>query len=196
MPVPSRKPPPDPAHDPASPPPLTHGELRAILDDLATLTASVSDRVDDQNAALGKLNKTAAEARQAAFAARSQTDPKLVEKAVDAATRDAVLQLASMASALGEERREARNAAEAAHKELAGLKAALAQALGADKDRRRRRRVQLPLLAVGALLLLLLLALVLPRFMVLSSDRCWLYGGVWLRYTNSYNDACVFQTGW
>ena len=51
-------------------------------------------------------------------------------------------------------------------------------------------------LAAGALLILLLLALVLPRFVVLSSDRCWLYGGVWLRYTNSYNDACVFQTGW
>lgn len=56
-------------------PALSDDELRETLDMIGTVLASVSDRVDGQTDALDRLVKTATEARQAAFAARSQTDP-------------------------------------------------------------------------------------------------------------------------
>ena len=57
-------------------PALPDDELRETLELLSTVMASVSDRVDAQTGVLDRVNKTATEARQAAFAARSQTDPK------------------------------------------------------------------------------------------------------------------------
>ncbi|MEH6523947.1 hypothetical protein [Sulfitobacter sp.] len=59
----------------ASPAPMDD-ELRESLDLLATVMASVSNRVDANTQVLDRLNKTATEARQAAFAAKAQTDPK------------------------------------------------------------------------------------------------------------------------
>ena len=47
----------------SSPAPLPDAHLRETLDLLAELVASVSDRVDAQTEALGRMSKTAAEAR-------------------------------------------------------------------------------------------------------------------------------------
>ena len=58
-------------------PALSDDYLRETLDLLSTVVASVSDRIDSQTHAIDRLTKTAAETRQAAFAARSQTDPEL-----------------------------------------------------------------------------------------------------------------------
>ncbi|MGB3556145.1 MAG: hypothetical protein WBA25_16070, partial [Jannaschia sp.] len=70
-----------------SSPALSDEDLRETLELLSTVMASVSDRVDDQTGALDRINKTATEARQAAFAAKAQTDPKhygeLVGQAID-----------------------------------------------------------------------------------------------------------------
>ena len=64
---------------PASPAPLSDDDLRETLDLLATAVASISDRVDDQTRVLDRVNKTATEARSAAFAAqklRYYADPE------------------------------------------------------------------------------------------------------------------------
>lgn len=57
-------------------PALPDGELRGTLELLATAMANVSDRVDTQTNVLDRVNKTPTEARQAAFTAKAQTDPK------------------------------------------------------------------------------------------------------------------------
>lgn len=51
-------------------------QMRETLDLLSEVVANVSARVDDQTQALEGLRKTSVETRQAAVAARSQTDPK------------------------------------------------------------------------------------------------------------------------
>lgn len=60
---------------PEKPPALSDDELRETLEMIATVVASASDRVDDQTVVLDRVNKTATEARQAAFAAKAQTSP-------------------------------------------------------------------------------------------------------------------------
>ena len=50
-------------------------ELRESLELMATLVASVSDRVEGQASALDRVAKVLAETRTAAFTARKQTDP-------------------------------------------------------------------------------------------------------------------------
>ena len=57
-------------------------ELRETLDMLATVVASMSDRLEGQGAILDKLTKTAAETRAAAFHAKSQMDMRPVAEAI------------------------------------------------------------------------------------------------------------------
>jgi hypothetical protein len=67
---------------PDKPPALSDDELRETLEMIATVVASVSDRVDDKTVVLDRVNKTATEARQAAFAAKAQTSPKNYGKVI------------------------------------------------------------------------------------------------------------------
>lgn len=73
-------------------------ELRETLDLLSTVMASVSDRVDANTQVLDRLNKTATEARQAAFAAKAQTDPKaygdLLGETIDGKLKESLQRLA------------------------------------------------------------------------------------------------------
>lgn len=147
-------------------------DLNETLDEVATLVANMSGRVNDQTDALGQLARTAAETRQAAFHAKAQTDPKLFQEAVNVATRDTLHRLGAVTSALTTEQREARQADQVIQKELATLKSALHVVLLADIERQKRRKRQLPLLATGALLLMLALGLLLPRLAVLHPMVC------------------------
>lgn len=169
-------------------------ELREILDGLATIVASLSDRVDNQGDTLNHINKTATEARQAAFHAKAQTDPKLFEGAVNAATRDTLHRLNSTASALATEQQEARQANQAVQKRLIALEQALLRVLKADQERRRRRWVQLPVLGLGAVLLVLALGLLLPRLAVLHPNICYALGGEYYDWGNSFT-SCTIRLG-
>ncbi len=86
-------------------PALSDDELRETLDVMGTVLASVSDRVDAQTEAMDGLVKTAIEARQAAFAARSQTDPKkygeLVGETIDGKIKGNLDLLGKMINDLG-----------------------------------------------------------------------------------------------
>jgi len=66
---------------------------------LSTVMASVSDRVDAQTDVLDGVNKTPIEARQAAFAAMAQTDPKrygeLIGETIDGWIKETLIRMAS-----------------------------------------------------------------------------------------------------
>lgn len=179
-------PPPPPA------PPSSDAELRETLDLLGTLMASVSDRVDAQTEALDRVSKTAAEARQAAFAARAQTDPKLFGAAMGEATRTG---LAPATNTIREANALLLRGVELAHTELkdaGATKKELLKRLLAEYERLRWWRRRLPILALGALVLLTLLTLALPRFVALHPAGCWLLGGDWRDYVAGY-EHCLFR---
>lgn len=104
----------DPAHGRRvgrAPAPLDP-ELRETLELLATVAASVSDRVEGQSAALDRMAKVLAETRTAAFAARKQTDPRLHADQVASLVEDrlgrTLAVLHQNASRLGQEADRAR----------------------------------------------------------------------------------------
>lgn len=168
-------------------------DVARALDVVGGVVASVANRVDRQTQVLEQVSMNSAEARAAAFTARDQSNPEFFEKAISDATE------ASLRPTLSSLHATAR-VLEGEKESIATLKS-----LVMDGVRERQARAKfwarwrLPMI-LGLLLLLLLvlplLLVVLPRFLVLNSDLCWLYGGIWLRYDTSLNDACVFQTGW
>ena len=97
-------------------PALSDDELRETLDLLSTVLASVSDRVDTQTEVLDRLNKTATEARQAAFAAKAHTDPKRYGEMVGIALAD---HIGATLNRLGATGVELSKAADRAEKSLA-----------------------------------------------------------------------------
>jgi hypothetical protein len=114
-------------------------DMTEVLDALATIVASVSDRLSDQADALGNLAKTSAETRQAAFAARAQSDPGQLAAEVTGALNEAMVpRLRELTAAVAELTRtahahahgEARNRAETQlHDMTRELRAARAETL-------------------------------------------------------------------
>ena len=162
-------------------------DMTEVIDALATIVASVSDRVSDQTDALDKLTKTAAETRQAAFAARAQSDPgQLAAEVTDALNAAMVPRLRELTAAVAELTRtahahgEARNRAETQlHDMKRDLQAARADAL--------RWKGYLGSAVLSGVLLALVLFLVLPRVVPPTPFTCAFAGGRWLN-----NEACVF----
>ena len=174
------------------PPALSDAELHETLDLLATVVASVSDRVDAQTEALDRLTKTTAETRQAAFAAKSQTDLKYVADhiggAVDQTLADALSILLELHAGFGEDRDEAQKQLD----ELTTLKADLLDSIRAEKAKAQRWKSRAPFLALGGLVLALALSIALPRFVAASSTGCAALGGQWLSANTSGRLACLF----
>lgn len=125
-------------------PALPDDELRETLDLLATVMASVSNRVDAQTEVLDRLNKTATEARQAAFAAKAQTDPKhygeLIAQTVDGKINDNLLRMGQMVIDLF----EASNAAMVALKAVEGDKLTFVREVRAREEKAGRLKQRLP----------------------------------------------------
>lgn len=165
--------------------------MTETLDALATIVASVSDRVDGQTDALGKLAGTAAETRQAAFAARAQSDPgQLAAEVTDALNEAMVPRLRELTTAVAELTRtaqahgETRNRAET---QLLDMKREL-RAARADT---LRWRGYLGGALLGGVALALALTLVLPRIVPPTAFICHLAGGTWVG-SAAGEDACVF----
>ena len=173
------------------PPALLQDELHETLDLLGTVLASVSDRVDAQTDALDRINKTATEARQAAFAARSQTDPKtygqMVGETIHGAIGDTLARLARSSYHLEEQMR----ATQGVLKQAAEDKLALLRDVQTREAKAARLRRSLPWLALGAVALALVLSVVLPRFMAGNVTTCAVIGGRW-QVTTKGVEACVF----
>lgn len=78
--------------------------MTETLDLLSEVVANVSARVDDQTQALEALRKTSTETRQAAFAARANTDPKrygdIIGETVEGELDESFQRLATAATTL------------------------------------------------------------------------------------------------
>lgn len=191
--------PPDPGPAAAAPPDGTAAlaaelnDLTRTLDVLATIVASVSDRVDGQTDALAKLAGTAAETRQVAFAARAQSDPGKLAAEVGQALNKALLpRLDELAGAvagldrMGEER--------SATSKLQGQAMDLARDLRLARERAALWRARLPGIGLAALLLVLALLVLVPRVVASHPMGCRLMGGDW-RDWSTYGDgtSCRFE---
>ncbi|MBP1807614.1 hypothetical protein [Rubellimicrobium aerolatum] len=168
-------------------------DLTRTLDVLATIVASVSDRVDGQTDALGKLTGTAAETRQAAFAARAQSDPgKLAAEVGQALDRVLLPRLGELSGAVERLGRmsEERNA----YGKLQGQVMDLGRDLRHARERAALWRARLPGIGLAALLLVLALLVLMPRFVMAHPVGCRLLGGDW-RDWSTYGDgtSCLFE---
>lgn len=177
------------------PPAALDAQAHETIDLLATLVASLSNRVDKQSETLERVHMTATETRQAAFHAKAQTDPKLFQTAVNAATEDTLQRLNATVSALVTEQQEARQASQAVQKEMAVLKAALHATLKVDVERLIRRKRELPFRVTGIILLVLALAMLLPRLAAVHPEACVAVGGEpqdFTEYGGKYG-ACIYR---
>ena len=168
-------------------------DLTRTLDVLATIVASVSDRVDGQTDVLGKLAGTAAETRQAAFAARAQADPgKLASEVGQALDRALMPRLGELAGAV--ERLGRMNEERNAYGKLQGQAMDLARDLRLARERAALWRARLPGIGLAALLLVLALLVLVPRVVASYPMGCRLMGGDW-RDWSTYGDgtSCRFE---
>lgn len=174
---------------------LSDAELRETLDLLSTVIASVSDRVDSQRTAIDWLTKTTAETRQAAFAARSQTDPELYGEVI---AEEVLQKLNRPIDLIGRAGDLVCRSAESASRVFEqGEKLATEERYTLYHEIREREKKadrlkrNLPWFGVGAVVLALGLSIVVPRFYASTLTTCVVIGAEWVR-TTSGGDACVF----
>ena len=176
---------------PASPASLSDDDLRETLDLLATAVASISDRVDDQTRVLDRVNKTATEARSAAFAAQKQTDPEhygeIVGATIDGRIGDALDRVGQMAGDLLRASNRARDVLAKAEED----KSIALRQLWEREQRLDQWKSRWPLFGLAALVLALVLTVALPRFLVSYGSTCAVLGGVWTT-TSTNTDVCAF----
>ena len=166
----------DPSSSPAPP---SDAHLRETLDILAELVASVSDRVDAQTEALGRMSKTAAEARQAAFAAKAQTDPKaygdLVGQAISGRVAEHLDEIWQLSGALRQTALQVDRTLKEASKDW-GIQL---HELRQREDKVDRFWARTRWLAIGLTVLFLVLLMIVPRLVALYPTGCTLLGGNW-----------------
>jgi len=177
---------------PVRPPALSDANLFETLDLLSTVVASVSDRVDSQTEAIGKLSATVAETRQAAFAARSQTDPKMyAELAGEQMTKSFKVHteiLTELVTIFADEMKTL----VVQKTELNAIRQSLQASISQKTSQAERWMARAPFIACFGLLLALGLSLALPRLFAATTSGCPLLGGEWLKSTSADRMACVF----
>lgn len=180
--------------DQSAAPALSDADLRETLDLLSTVVASVSDRMDSQTQAIDRLTKTAAETRQAAFAARAQTDPELFAeqagKQIGKSLRPPVEAQVELVSMLAEEIRRVA----ALNGEHKATREDLLKSTRREKAEAERWKKRIPFIAIFGLVLVLGLAVGLPRFLAGHGTACAVLGGSWVRSTTDAQ-VCVFYAG-
>lgn len=171
-------------------PALSDTDLRETLDLLSTVVASVSDRMDSQTQAIDRMAKTGAETRQAAFAARAQTDPEMFAEQINTHIRGtfaaSVNAQAGMVRLLGEEIRRL-GTLESDHDQVRRNLLIRIQSEKHDVERWKRR---LQFIAIFGLVLALALGIALPRVAAHSTPACRIIGGQMLTPASG-SPACV-----
>lgn len=172
-------------------PGLHDDDLSETLDMIGTVLASVSDRVDAQTGTVNRLVKTTTEARQAAFAARAQTNPKkygdLVGKTIQGRITECLDEMRDFGIQLGQQTRITEDVLRKAEEDKwETLRQVRERETAADRLKQR-----LPWFALGALALALILTVALPRFMASTNATCVILGAEWTRTTSGV-EACVF----
>jgi len=177
--------------DQSNSPALSAAELRETLDMIGTVVASVSDRVDAQNSNIDRLVKTATEARQAAFAARTQTSPEnygeliseILRKNLDGSL-DNMRQLGSL---LHDQTQQTKMVLKKAEED----KWAILREVRDREEKADRLKRSLPWFGLGAVVLALAMTALLPRVLASNAATCAVIGGSW-KTTTTGVDACVF----
>jgi ABC-type transporter Mla subunit MlaD len=178
----------------SSTPRLSAEDLLETMDLLSTVIASVSDRVDNQGGAIDQLIKTAAETRQAAFAARAQTDPTLyadnIAQMVRTKTASALDALEQVSYDLSESTRSVKQVLD----KIEGDKWQVLRDLRNREEKAQKLKRALPFFGIIALVAALAMSFVLPRVFATNLTACTVMGGEWVKTTSGV-DACVFYKG-
>lgn len=137
------------------------------------------------------LVKTATEARLAAFAARSQTDPKrygeLVGETIDGKIKGNLGLLGQMINDLGYKTLSATKTLKKAEEDKWEI---LRQVRDREEKADRLKR-SLPWFGLGAVVLALAMTLLLPQVLASNAATCAVLGADW-KATTTGVDACVF----
>ena len=172
-------------------PALSDDEIHKSLDDIATLLSSQGNRLDEQTKVLNRLREVATEARQAAFAARDQTDPEhyadFAVTLVEDRTGKIIDRMNDVASGLI----RASNHTATVLKEAEQDRSAAQRQLWEREQKLDQWKSRWPLFVLGALVVALVMTVALPRLMTSYGPTCAVLGGVWT--TMSANtDVCAF----
>ena len=172
-------------------PALSNDEIHKSLDDIATLLAGQSNRMDEQTKVLNRLSEVAIAARQAAFAAREQTDPEhyadFAVTLVEDRTGKIIDRMNDVASGL----LRTSNHTATVLKDAEQDRSAAQRQLWEREQKLDRFKRRVPWFGLGALVLALVLTVTLPRFMASNASTCAVLGATWTT-TSTGVDACVF----
>jgi hypothetical protein len=172
-------------------PALSIVALTENVDLLSVVVAQMAERLKQQEQTLAGVQKVTLESRDAAQAAKQQTDParyaRHIEQELDKTIGRVLDRLDVQHSNFEADRRDTAYRLE----ELVLQEENVLQRLWADQERAARWEKRIPFIALFALVLALGLAFALPRFLVVNGSVCAVLGGEWLRGPESGKQACV-----
>ena len=175
-------------------PALSIVALTENVDLLSVVVAQMAERLKLQEQALAGVQKVTLESRDAAQAAKQQTDParyaRYIEQELDKTIGRVLDRLDVQHSNFEVDRRDTRFLLD----ELVQQEENTLQRLRADQERAGRWKKRIPFIALFWLVLVLGLAIALPRILADSGFGCDVIGGAWTRSTTEA-EVCVFYSG-
>jgi hypothetical protein len=166
--------------------------LTENLDLLSVVVAQTAERLKQQEEALAGVQKVTLEGRDAAQAAKQQTDParyaRHIEQELNKTIGRILDRLEILHSSFEADRREALYRLE----DLVLQEENVLQRLRADQESAGRWKKRIPFVAFFGLVLALGLSIALPRFGADNETACGIFGGEWLKENASNRLACVF----
>lgn len=170
-------------------PALSDDELRETLDRLARLSLEMFDQLKDQTKAINQVTTASSEARRAAKAAETQTNPEyygeLIAAKMDGKINHSIERLGDIITNLN----ESSLASFAVMKSATEDRAPYERAMWAQQQRIDRFKSRLHWVGLGAVVLIIGLSVVAPRFLAMSEIGCVVMGGDWF---NGLSD-CIFD---
>ncbi|MCK7616104.1 hypothetical protein [Roseibium sediminicola] len=172
-------------------PALSDDEIHKSLDDIATLLAGQSNRMDEQTKVLNRLREVATEARQAAFAARDQTDPEQYADFAVTLLEDRTGKIIDRMNDVASGLIRASNHTATVLKEAEQDRSAAQRQLWDREQKLDRFKRRLPLMGLGALVLALAMTVTMPRFLASYEFTCELMVGFAWTTTSTDTNVCV-----
>ena len=175
-------------------PTLSIVALTENVDLLSVVVAQMAERLKQQDQTLAGVQKVTLESRDAAQAAKQQTDParyaRHIEQELDKTIGRVLDRLDVQHSNFEADRRDTAYRLE----ELVLQEENVLQRLRADQERAGRWKKRIPFIAFFGLALVLVLVIALPRILADSGFGCDVIGGAWTRSTTEA-EVCVFYSG-
>lgn len=151
--------------------------LTENVDLLSVVVAQMAERLKQQEQALAGVQKVTLESRDAAQAAKQQTDParyaRHIEQELDKTIGRILDRLDILHSSFESDRRNAAYRLE----DLVLQEENVLQRLRADQEKAGRWKKRIPFIAIFGLVLVFALGISLPRFMGYYAGTCRMIGG-------------------